>query len=1000
MLKHLIDRPVGVSMMLAALVVTGISLATRLPVSLLPEGDVPRITVQVEAPAMSSRELEESVAAPLRNHLRQIDGLAGIESLSKDGSTRIRLAFSHSDNMDYRFIEVNEKVDRAMGSLAAGISRPKVVKAGASDIPAFYVNVTGSGDFLQTSSFVREVIVRRLEQLEEVAMVDASGFEEPEIMIVPDPARTGKAGISMTELAALVESADIRLGSLTIRDGLYRYGVRFQSNASSLQDIENLWINHDGRLLRLGDLASVSMQSAPRTGIVESDGVPAVNLAVIKRSDARMSDLRRAVQDLMTSFESDYPSMSFEIVRDQTALLDYSINSLIQNIIAAILLACLVIFLFMRDFRSPVLVAVTIPVSLVFSMLLFWVMGMSLNIISLSGLLLGVGMLTDNTLILVDNITGRWGRGEPLRDAVLQGTREVAAPMLSSILTTCAVFVPLVGISGMAGAMFRDQALAVAIVLFTSWAITITAVPVYYWQLYKKLPAFRPHPLLERIPVSAVLECFDHRGNSWMLRHRWVAWTLVGGGVVGAVLCFAFMPKATLPEMTRTDMLMKVDWNKGITPEENISRCRTLSAAVSPLQTTAMAGVQQFVLGHSGDTGPEEALVYMAFDGASSLSSAESALADMIAARWPEAAFSFEPSGNVFDLMFGADETTLVARLRSHGSEGPQVAELRECTAALREALPRVDIAPVPVKEQIVFAADPELMALYGVSYTNMMSSLRSVLGSYKLLSIVQGDRSVPVVMGREKGALQGLIENTYIHVKDADIPLSALMRRTTSEDLRTIVAGTEGEYYPVGLDVPHSQVGSTMLAVRECVRDFFDVSFSGSWQETDAMLRDLGFTIAIAILLLFLILAAQFESLLQPLLILLEIVVDICFALGALWLCGGTINLMSLIGLVVIIGIVINDSILKIDTINRLRRSGMEVDEAVMTAGSRRVKAIVMTSLTTILAVCPFLVRGNMGADLQFPMTVVIIAGMAVGTLVSLFIIPALYSTVYKRLS
>ena len=201
---------------------------------------------------------------------------------------------------------------------------------------------------------------------------------------------------------------------------------------------------------------------------------------------------------MMSDFASDYPDISFTLTRDQTQLLEYSINNLVQNIVVGIVLACLVIFLFMRDFRSPALVSLTMPSALIVSMVFFHVLGISNNIVSLSGLLLGVGMMADNTIILVDNITSRWLRGAALRDAVVEGTKEVAGPMLSSVLTTCAVFIPLVFVSGIAGELFFDQAMAVTIVLLTSYVVTLTVIPVYYYCWYRGLPSFRPNPFLER----------------------------------------------------------------------------------------------------------------------------------------------------------------------------------------------------------------------------------------------------------------------------------------------------------------------------------------------------------------------------------------------------------------------------------------------------------------------------------------------------------------------
>jgi len=998
MVRYFIDRPIAVTMVLVAILVLGVVSIGHLPLSLIPDVNIPYITVQAEAPDMSARELDVSVVRPLRSQFQQIDGVAGITCESKDGSARIRLSFPHSDDIDYRYIEVNEKLDRTMGSLPE-ISRPKVLKARATDIPVFYVNITGSGDFLELSHFAQDIIVRRIEQLDEVAMVDVSGLEEPEILILPDEERLQGAGIGVAEMEALVSSADIRLGSLTIRDGQYRYGVRFQSNAANADDIRNLWLNHNGKLLKLGDIASVEVVPAPRSGMLTYDGKPSLSLAVIKQSDARMADLRRAMDSLLGAFKSDYPGVEFSIIRDQTLLLDYSINSLILNIIIGILLACAVIFLFMKDFRSPMLVALTIPFSLVFSMLLFRILGMSLNIISLSGLLLGVGMMTDNTLILVDNITGRWLRGEPLRESVVKGTGEVAGPMLSSILTTCAVFIPLVSVNGVAGVLFRDQALAIAIVLFASWTVTMTAVPVYYWCLYRRQETFKEGRWAARFAFVRTMERWELRWSRWMLSHRWVAWAIVVGSFLGGILLFILLPKSYLPEITQHDMMMRVDWNSSVSPQENLRRCTGLEEIAGAEETMTMAGVQQFVLDHDSDIGSGEALVYMNFRDQQELDRARGSLAEYMDRIWPGVPYAYEPSGNIFDMVFPDREASLVARLRPVSSDEIDLSSLRECMASIKKTLPGVDIASIPAKEQVLFVTDARQMALYGIGFPALMSSLRSALDSDRILNIVQGDHTVPVVLGYGKNDLSGLLDAVTVRGAEADIPLSHILRRTMTEDLKTIVSGPEGEFYPLGLDVPYREVEHTKSEVRRVVAGDgrFEVGFSGSWSMTSGMIRDLAVTAFLAIVLLFLILAAQFESVVQPVIILLEIVIDAFAALAVLFLCGESINLMSLIGLVVVTGIVINDSILKIDTVNRLRREGLGVEDAILEAGHRRLKAIVMTSLTTVLAVCPFLIRGNMGSDLQYPLSLVIIAGMTAGTLVSLFVVPALYDCLYR---
>lgn len=993
-------------MITLVIVVLGIVSIRLLPVSLIPDVDIPYITVQATSSELSAREMDESVLKPLRQQLIQINGLEDIVSEAKDGSGTIRLTFNHGSDIDYLFIEVNEKIDRSMSGLG-DIARPKVLKASATDIPAFFVNITSAGeDFTRMSRFARDVISKRIEQLPEVAMVDVSGLVSDEILIIPDESKLLQMGMTMPEFEGCVRNSNIRLGSLTIRDGEYRYNVKFDSRASSSEDIANLWLKKDGRLLQIKDIARVIVHPAKRTGLVRSDGEDAVCLAVIKQSEAKMSDLKSAMNRLMDSFAKDYPQLRFEITRDQTQLLEYTINNLLQNIIVALLLASVIIFLFMRDFRSPVLVILTMPVALIFSMLCFYAIGLTLNIISLSGLLLGVGMMTDNTVILVDNITGRWQREGNLRSAVLEGTKEVRGAMLSSVLTTCAVFIPLIFLSGIAGAMFYDQAMSVTIVLLTSYIVTILVIPVYYYWWFKGSAGFRPSPLLEKINFDEPIRRWDDRLMEWFIRHRPVAWGLLAVSTVGLVFCFLEMPKSRLPEMTQTDAIMKIDWNEHISVEQNTERVRGLeeSIAGSVEQMTTLVGSQQFILGHSGDQGISEASVYINCKDSRTLRQVQDGLQGVMGNEYPAAVYSFEASGNIFDMVFARNEAPLTAHLRPLRTREVEVGPLRDVLSEVREALPGVAVADPPVKTDALFIADPELLALYDVSYSELASILRNSLNENRLFNIVQGTSTVPVVTGSNAAGLSEILRGAFIERKDqkgnvSRIPVSDLMRQTFVEDFKTVIAGSEDNYYPLALDVESKDVKPVMAAVDAVVREDgnFDVGYSGSWFSNREMIDEMIIIMLVAIILLYLILASQFESLVQPLIILAEIVVDVFVALLVLWIFGVSVNLMSMIGLIVITGIVINDSILKIDTINQMRKAGESLERAVIDASSLRVKAIIMTSLTTILAVCPFLSRGSMGADLQYPMSLVIIAGMLVGTLVSLFVVPALYYSIYN---
>lgn len=1006
MLKALLDRPIAVTMVMLVAVVLGIVSVRLLPVSLIPEVDIPYVTVQASSSQRSAREIDEGVVKNLRHQLMQLDGLEEMTAESRDGVGTIHLTFGHGTDMDYAFVAVNEKIDRSMSSLPDDVERPKVLKASATDIPAFYVNLTLPGgsekDFHQMSRFAQDVISKRIEQQPAVAMVDISGYVDDQVMIVPDQKKLAQLGMDASQFESIIKASNINLGSLTIRDGQYRYSVKFLSSVSSVEDIANVRFRNGDRIFQLKDVAEIVEQPAKRNGLVRSDGSLAVTLAVIKQSDAKMSDLKKALEGLMANFTKDYPEIDFTVTRDQTQLLEYSINNLVQNIVVGVLLACIIIFLFMRDFRSPALVSLTMPVALVFSMAIFYVAGLSLNIISLSGLLLGVGMMADNTIILVDNITSRWQRGEQLRDAVVLGTKEVAGPMLSSVLTTCAVFIPLVFISGIAGELFYDQAMAVTIVLLTSYVVTLILIPVYYYRWYRNMPSFVPNRFLERISFDEPLQKWDHKVMEWFLDHRAASWGILAVSLVGIWLCFSYMPKERLPEMTYTETIMNIDWNSQISIEENNARIAALEELVRDEceQITSMVGMQRFVLSHSGDLGVSEASVYLKCADMSSLEKVKAVLETSMRESYPSAGYGFEVSGNIFDAVFADNEAPLVARITPASEPELKVEGVRNLLSEIRADLPEVFIDDVPVKTDALFVADPDIMALYGVSYSDLSNVIRTALNENRLFSLVQGVRTVPVLVGTDASSLSEILSEVFVFKGDMRIPVSEFMKQTYVEDFKTLVSSAGGVCYPLPLDVPSSMVPEVMDVVDEAVRDNgdYEVSFGGAWFSNRKMIMEMMLVLLVAIVLLYLILASQFESLIQPMIILSEIIIDIFASLLVLWAMGLSINLMSLIGLVVISGIVINDSILKIDTINNMRSAGMSLREAITEGSGRRMKAIIMTSLTTILAVVPFLTRGNMGDDLQYPMSVVIIVGMSIGTLVSLFVLPALYYTIYRK--
>ena len=473
MIKFLIQRPIAVLMAFTACFIVGLVTYFTLPVSLLPDISIPEITVQVAAKNTSARELENTVVKPIRQQLIQVAALKDMSSETRDGAGIIRLNFDFGTNTDLAFIEVNEKIDAAMNYLPKDTDRPKVIKASATDIPVFYLNLTLKTDsayeetdqraFLNLCEFSESVIKRRIEQLPEVAMVDVTGLLERQLQIVPDMDKLAMLELSIEDIETALAQNNVEPGSMTVRDGYYEYNIKFSTLLRTSEDVENIYIRKGDRIIQLKEFCRIAVVPVKEKGVSVSNGKRAVTLAIIKQADENMDKMKEALSETMDYFKKIYPDIEFSVSRNQTELLDYTISNLQQNLSLGFFFICIVAVLFLGDIKSPFIIGLSMVVSIVISFLFFYLCKMSLNIISLSGLILALGMMIDSSIIVTENISQYREKGYSLRRACVAGTSEVVTPMLSSSFTTIAVFVPLVFMSGIAGAIFYDQAFAVTV---------------------------------------------------------------------------------------------------------------------------------------------------------------------------------------------------------------------------------------------------------------------------------------------------------------------------------------------------------------------------------------------------------------------------------------------------------------------------------------------------------------------------------------------------------
>ena len=1021
MIRFLIHRPVAVIMAFLAFFVLGIITYLHIPVSLLPNIPIPEITVQVAGGNLSARELENAVVAPLRQQLLQVGNLRDVQSETRDGNATVRLHFEYGLNTDLAFVEVNEKIDAAMNILPREVIRPRAVKATAADIPVFFLHLTlktdlpyGEGDereFLNLSELSQSIIKRRIEQLPEVAMVDITGLVDKQIQIIPDNTILASAAISLEEISSVLQNNNIEPGTMIVNDGHYEYNIGFSAVVRTLEDVQDIYFKKNDRIYQLKDIADIRLVSKQEEGIAFYNGKRAITMGVIKQGDETMAGLEDAMASTISDLKNQYPNFEFSKSQNQTELLDYTIANLQQNLILAFLFVCLVSALFMNDVRSPLIIGVSMFVSLIVSLLFFYMFHVSLNVVSLTGLILALGMMIDNAIIVTDNIDQYRRKGFNIDEACIKGTNEVIAPMLSSSLTTVSVFIPLVFMSGIAGAVFFDQAFSVTIGLLISYSTGIVLLPVLYKQVHtvkiplkwgKRVQVSRQ----EKIKGEPITERIYHRIADWVFANKAITIATVLLIFPLCVCLFFFIRKEKMPEISQRELMVHMEWNENIHVRENRQRSVSLLNHIREHveESVALVGRQQFVLNEKAGQTSSETEFYLRTKEIDEIVKLKSVIETYVSQQYPMAQLSYAPAGTIFERIFTTADADL--RLEYYPRTGQDVLT-RDSVRAIQTLLydltgyyPR----SISFRKRLDLRVDEEKMLLYNVSYSNIYRELRAGFKQEEITTLRSYQQYLPIMIGQGNNNVNEVISQTMIPTSAPDqngrsrmLPLNTFVSAHPAEGMKTIVGGANGEYIPFDFyDVGDPDRTLAMLYDNMTSNNERDIQLSGSFFSNREMLNELLVILAVSILLMYFILAAQFESFVQPLIVLLEIPIAITAALGLLMIFGYSLNLMSAIGIIVTCGIIINDSILKLDMMNQLRRHGVELIEAIHEAGRRRLNAILMTSLTSIVCMVPLLFSNDMGSEMEKPLAIATIGGMLVGTPISLFVIPLVYWLIY----
>lgn len=1008
MVRFLLQRPVGVLMTFIALMVFSVIVIRSLPVALLPPIDVPQILVKVQYPNASPEAIEQNVLAPIRESMLTMAGLENIESQAGSETGTIRLTFDFGTKMELAYIEANEKIDRLSNSLPQDLPRPQVLRINTNDIPVIRVQVIPKAgiDLAEISLLSENVLKKRLEQLEGVALVDINGKREKIISVTPDlPALLA---LNMTEenLIQAIRFGNEELPGISVEDGQFRFYLRLATRASSPEDILGLPVrSKEGVTVDLSRVAKVQYETKEPMGFHLFGNQEALVITVHKQATAKMNDLVPQVYAAVDQFRGDYPQVDFDLSQDQSILLNAGISNLQGSLLFGGIFAFAVLFLFMGDYRMPIIIGMSLPISLLVSFLVFYAAGISINVISLSGLALGLGMLIDNAIIVLDNITRKRTEGLDLFEACVQGVNEVMSALISSVLTTLAVFVPLVFLSGIAGALFLDQALAVSAILGVSLLVAFIFLPMLYLFFFRR-----------KKQESAMVQD-DSRIFSWIKKQykRLFALVFKKPGLSFSIfliliplglLLVKFLPIQGMPEVEKVDAVVTINWNEPISATVNKSRTLDLLQNLEKTYSKAEAdvGVRQFLL-FDGEGSIQESNLYFLFPDSESKNRFLGTLRQFLQSQFTRALVETMDAPNAFDQLFASDMPYFEVSWRDLVGKKP--VPLGQMETWLQDFPVRDYSLGLGLQQEpsVIFELDAAKMALYGIPPESLMQKVKQLFGTYTITDVRQFGEITPITLRQDKKQVDEQLDSNAVEGKDGQTyPLSQFIRINYQNHYKYVTADKGGLYQSVALESDNPTAYTS--AIREwALGKNLGVGFVGQFFKDQETIRELTGVLLVAVLLLYFILAAQFENFLQPLIIIFTLPLGIAGVWIMLLLTGSSLNIMSAIGMVVMLGIMVNDAILKIDTINRLRQQyAADLDaqsalrRALSVAGEIRLKPILMTSLTTILALLPVVFSGGLGADLQRPLVYSVIGGLTIGTFTALYFVPLAYWFLAKR--
>jgi len=1008
-----IRRPVAIAMTYLIVVTLGVVGFLYLAVDLLPEIEYPRLSVTVDYGNVGPEEMEAIITDPLENALASIPNLERMTSQSEQGRSRVRLEFGRGTDISEAANDVRAALDRLRDDLPPEADPPSIWKFDPSAQEIVTLSVASTRDLAGTTRLLEREIAQRFEQIPGVGSITVNGgvYREIQVQLLRDRLRA--AGLGAADVSDALRRENVQLPVGNVRSGVSDLYVRTLGEYQSIDEIAATTVTlRDGRPIRVRDVAQVVDGYADVNDLAEVNGSPVVRLDIQKQSGANTVTVAERIREEVQRINDERADLELTIDSDQSTFIRQSISSVQTAALWGGLFALVILYLFLRSGTTTAIVAMAIPISITATFGLLFFSGLTLNQMTFGGLALGIGMIVDSAIVVLESIVRQRKAGRSGAESALIGTMQVSGAVIASTLTTCVIFLPVVFMRTTSGQLFQTLALVVVFALMCSLFVALTLIPVLASRFgAPDRPADATPPsafqrMIQRLEVSYV------RRLETAIRHRGVVFAAAAGLTLGAILLGGTVPVELTPEMETNEIDIEMEMARGTSIAVANLYLEELEAIVRSI--IPEGEVQSLAAEVRGDGDAE---VEIRLVPASERTMSPAALADQLreatAGRIPGAEVRVEPGSGLWMLrrLFSAGGTTdaIEVQLRGHDLDRAQ-SLADEVSRRMRAAEGVVEVRLQDREGQ------PEQNLIYnrgriasmGLSVEDVGRAVQTSVGGTRAGYFRDEGEQFPIVVRlrpEDRLTTQDLWGISVQAAGGQMVPISSLVQRQADRGPTQIrhVDGQRVQYITAELESGVA-LGDAVGRIQEQLRDLqlpagFTIVFGGAWEEQQQSQRDFAIAILLALALVYMVMAGQFERFLDPLVVMFSVPVAIIGIVPTLILTGTTLNVQSIMGVVMLVGIVVNNAIVLVDYINLKRREdGLALRDAVIEAGRTRLRPILMTTSTTVLGLLPLALGLGEGAGLQAALARVVVGGLLASTVVTLFLIPALYITATER--